>query len=184
MFDRAQIKATAKLQIQGNIGTLFICMIIVCLLSSITFGLAAPAMGISLVLIYLGLANNRKPAASDSTTGFQYFGKALWLSIITGFFVMLWSFLLYVPGIIKLYSYRLAPYILAENPHMTAREALNESKRITNGAKKDLFILDLSFIGWFMLCGITFGLAGIYVYPYYQMTLTNAYLSIRSRALR
>ena len=180
MFDRKQIKAAAKGQIKGNIGILFLCMIVIAFLGNITLGLAAPAMGISTVLIYLGLVYGKKPTVGDSTTGFSFFGKALWLSIIVGFFTMLWSALLWVPGVIKAYSYSLAPYILAENPTMTAREALNESKRITVGAKKDLFVMDLSFIGWFMLCGLTGGILLFYVFPYVQAARANAYLAIKA----
>ena len=181
MFDRAQIKLAAKGQIKGNIGILFVCIIIMGFLGSITLGLAAPAMGISSILIYLALINSQKPSVGNSTAGFSFFGKALWLAIITGFFTMLWSSLFCIPGIIKSYSYSLAPYILAENPTMTAREALNESKRITTGAKKDLFVMDLSFLGWMMLGGITFGIALIYVYPYMQATKANAYLAIKAK---
>ena len=165
MFDRAQIKAMAKGQIKGKIGILFVCMIIMGFFGSITLGLAAPAMGISAILIYLALTSGQKPEIGNCTVGFSFFGKALWLSIITGFFTMLWSYLLFVPGIIKAYSYSMAPFILAENPTLTARAALNESKRITMGAKKDLFVMDLSFIGWALLGGITGGIAFIYVYP-------------------
>ena len=180
MFDRAQVKAAAKEQIKGNIGILFVCMIVMGFLGSITMGLAAPAMGISAILIYLAMVNGQKPAIGNSTAGFAYFGKALWLSIITGFFTMLWSYLFCIPGIIKGYSYSLAPYILAENPTMTARQALNESKRITNGAKKDLFVMDLSFIGWMLLGSITCGIALIYVFPYMQAAKANAYLAIKA----
>ena len=174
MFDRVLIKTAAKGQIKGNIGILFVCIIVMAFLSGITLGFGAPAMGISSILIYLALINSQKPSIGNSTAGFSFFGKALWLAIISGFFTMLWSCLLYVPGIIKSYSYSLAPYILAENPTMTAREALNESKRITTGAKKDLFVMDLSFIGWILLGGITGGIALIYVYPYMQAAKANA----------
>ena len=66
---------------------------------------------------------------------------------------------------------------------MTAREALNESKRITVGAKKDLFVMELSFLGWAMLGGITFGIALIYVYPYMQAAKVNAYLAIKAKSI-
>ena len=181
MFDRIQIKAAAKEQIKGNIGVLFLCFIVIGLLGSFTMGIATPALGIGSILIYLALVNGKKPSVEDTTSGFSLFGKALWLAIITGFFTMLWSFLFCIPGIIKSYSYRLAPYILAETPSMTAREALNESKRITTGAKMDLFVMDLSFLGWGLLCSITAGLALIYVYPYMQAANANAYLALKAK---
>ena len=70
-------------------------------------------------------------------------------------------------------------YILAENPDMTAREALNESKAIMHGHKMDLFVLELSFIPWLLLVAVTLGIAAIWVEPYMQLTLTNFYHNIK-----
>lgn len=73
----------------------------------------------------------------------------------------------------------MAGYVLAENPNLTARQALNISKQITKGHKAELFVLGLSFIGWGLLCVITFGIAYIYVMPYMNATITNFYNSIK-----
>ena len=73
----------------------------------------------------------------------------------------------------------MAPYILIDNPDMTGEEAICESMRMMDGHKMDLFLLFLSFIGWFLLVVITFGIAGIWVYPYFYATLTNFYLSVK-----
>ena len=182
MFIRADLKAAAKSQIKGNIGILFVVLLIVGVVSGIP--LLSPAMMIGMIMVYLGLTAGNKPDIGDVFKGFSLFGKALWLNIITGFFVMLWSMLLFVPGIIKAFSYMMAPYILAENPTMTAREALNESKRITKGHKMNLFVLCLSFIGWYLLCMVTFGIAIIYVMPYMQATFANAYIAIKNNPVQ
>lgn len=81
-------------------------------------------------------------------SAFPSLGKALWLNILIGVFTFLWSLLFYIPGIIKALSYSMANYILADNPEMTAREALRESKIIMHGHKWELFVLNLSFILW------------------------------------
>ena len=82
--------------------------------------------------------------------------------------IFLWSLLFVIPGIVKAYAYSVAPYILANYPDVEAMEALNLSKRITNGHKAELFIFDLSVIGWHLLSLFTFGLLEIfYVGPYY-----------------
>lgn len=73
----------------------------------------------------------------------------------------------------------MAPYILAENPEMTAKEAIEKSKQITNGHKFDLFVLELSFILWMLLTVFTFGIAGIYVIPYMSATTANFYNLIK-----
>ncbi len=189
-MNRVEMKMLAKQQISGNIGILFVCALIVGVVvsaaSGITFGIggifvAAP-MEISLCMIYLGLAKGTKPKAGDVFNGFEVFGKSVWLTIITLFFVWLWSMLFVIPGIIKSYSYAMAPYILAENNDMTAREALNESKRIMDGHKWEFFVLQLSFILWILLGSVTFGLAYIYVTPYMNMTAVNFYNSIKAPA--
>ena len=73
----------------------------------------------------------------------------------------------------------MAYYVLAENPQMSANEALNESKAIMDGHKMDLFVLYLSFIPWMLLGSITLGIAYIYVMPYMQLTITNFYHKIK-----
>jgi uncharacterized membrane protein len=72
-------------------------------------------------------------------------------------------------------------YVLAENPNMTAREALNVSKRITNGHKMDLFVLSLSFIPWILLVTVTCGIAAVYVVPYMELAMTNFYHEIKAQ---
>ena len=185
MIDRKALKAMAKSQIKGNIGTLFLCTLIIGFIISAAapiFGagmIISPAFSISIVMIYIALTQDVKPEIGDIFKGFKILGKALWLFIITGFFTYLWSLLFVIPGIIKGLSYSMAPYILAENPTMTAREALNESKRITNGYKAQLFVLQLSFIGWMFLIPLTFGLISIWLIPYMNATYANFYNAIK-----
>ena len=91
-------------------------------------------------------------------------------------FTFLWSLLFVIPGIVKAYSYALTPYILAKYPEVQAKEALKVSMKIMDGKKAELFVLHLSFIGWAMLAGITFGLLGIFfVIPYMAITDTLWY---------
>lgn len=188
-MDRAALKELAKNQIRGNIGILFLCMLVVTIINvaagAITGGIgmifvAAP-MNISMCMIYINLAKGQKPTVANTFDGFDVFGKSLWLSIITSFFMFLWSLLFIIPGIVKSFSYAMAPYILAENHNMTAREALSESKRIMDGHKGELFVSHLSFIPWLMLGSITGGIAMIYVTPYMNMTITNFYNNIKNQ---
>lgn len=187
---RAEMKKAAKEQIKGNIGKLFVVSLIVAVITIVccfipvigslasTFVLA-PAFGISLCMIYLKLIKKEEVTVGNVFDGFNVTGKAAWLSILISFFTTLWSMLFVIPGIIKSYSYSLANYILADNPELTAREALNKSKEMMNGHKMDLFVLHLSFIGWYMLVGITFGIASIYVVPYMSATVANFYNSLK-----
>ena len=83
--------------------------------------------------------------------GFSFVGKLIMLNIVTGFFVFLWLMLFIVPGIIAAYRYSFARYNLYENPGIGAMEALEMSKRQTDGYKLQLFVLDLSYAGWNLL---------------------------------
>lgn len=93
--------------------------------------------------------------------GFSFVGKVILLHIIMYFFVFLWTMLFIIPGFIALYRYRFALYNLCENPGIGAMEALEMSKRQTYGYKMQLFMLDLSYMGWILLASLP---SGIYVY--------------------
>lgn len=99
-------------------------------------------------------------------------------------FIGLWSLLFVIPGIVKTYAYFGVEYIKAECPDMPASKTLDLSNRMTNGHKMDLFLLDLSFIGWFLLAGITCYILGVvYVFPYYNAAKAFAYEEIKADAI-
>jgi hypothetical protein len=97
----------------------------------------------------------------------------------TRIIIWLFSMLLIIPGIIAKYKYRYVEFILAEKPTLTGKQARKISQAMTEGHKKDLFIMDLSFILWNMLVSITGGLAGIYVAPYKATTNITAYKKLK-----
>ena len=100
-----------------------------------------------------------------------------------GIKVFLWSLLLIVPGIIKSYEYSMVPYILAENPSISGKRAFQISTAMTKGHKWDLFVLELSFILWIIGTVCTCGLLGIYLAPYMQATMTEAYYKLKAEAV-
>ena len=186
---RAELKNKAKEQIKGNIGKIFVmCLIIFAInlacsflgaFGSIASFIITPAFTLSFCIMYIKLTKKEEIAVGDVFEGFNKTGRALWLNILIGVFTFLWTLLLIIPGIIKSYAYSMAYYILADNPELTAREALSKSKEITQGHKMELFILNLSFFGWFLLVALTLGIAAIYVVPYVDATITNFYNSIK-----
>ncbi len=104
------------------------------------------------------------------------------VQFLTDLFIFLWSLLLIVPGIIKAYSYRMIPYIMAEDPYMSFGEAKRLSQDMMNGEKWNAFVLDLSFILWILLSLITFNIAGIFwVEPYIQFTNAELYRVLRTK---
>lgn len=182
-MNRVQLKTIAKQQLQGNIGMLFVCLLITWVLSNSVPGLAslivAPPLTLGMSMIFLGLTRNESPEINTLFSGFSYIGPAILLNIMIAVFTCLWSLLFVIPGIIKAISYSMAYFVLADNPELSAKEALDESKRITSGHIGDLFVLYLSFIPWVLLGAITCGLALIYVVPYMQTTMANYYLELK-----
>lgn len=94
---------------------------------------------------------------------------------IKGFYIFLWSLLLIIPGIIKFYEYRFVSYILTDEPNIEAKEAIQRSIWMTNDEKWNMFVLDLSFIGWYLLGLLFFGIGGIFVHPYHEASFAKLY---------
>ena len=109
---------------------------------------------------------------------FKRWFPAFGARILCQIFTFLWSLLFVIPGIIAAFSYAMVPYVLADNPWMTATEAIVESKILMRGNKWRLFCLNLSFIGWYFLGGFTFGIALIWVIPYHQAAIAAFYRDI------
>ena len=96
--------------------------------------------------------------------------------------IILWSFLFIIPGIIKTYQYSMVPYILAENPGIEPKRALELSKEMTSGEKFNIFLLELSFFGWFLLSFFTCGIGIFFVMPYLNATFAELYQVMREKA--
>jgi len=115
---------------------------------------------------YLSLLRGGRPEFNVLFSRFSILLKALGLRLFTALFVFLWSLLLVIPGIVAAYRYRLAFYLMAENPDMGIREAVDESKRRTYGHKGRWFCLHFSFVGWVLLCILTLGIGFLWLNPY------------------
>ena len=102
--------------------------------------------------------------------------------ILYSIYVALWSLLFVIPGIVKSYSYAMTFYILRDNPGIGANEAITRSRQMMNGHKWQLFCLHFSFIGWLLLCSVTFGIAAFWVLPYMQTAQAAFYENIKNEA--
>lgn len=105
------------------------------------------------------------PKIEDIFLGFNRFAQAFVLEILVSIFVFLWSLLLIVPGIIKAYSYSQALYLAHNAPEKASADCIKESMKIMKGHKGDLFLLDLSYIGWYLLSILTLGILLLWVVP-------------------
>lgn len=130
--------------------------------------------------LYFARNNAGAPATlEDLGVGFKSYSPAVKTMFFTDLYIFLWSLLLVIPGIVKSYSYRMVPYLIADHPELSTREILDLSRAMMQGNKWEAFVLDLSFIGWNILTCLTLGLVGIfYAGPYQMQTNANLYLAL------
>ena len=112
------------------------------------------------------------------------YGNVVLTTFLKSLFIALWSLLLVIPGIVKMYSYFMVDYILADNPGLDQARAFEISKKTMVNEKMNVFIFDLSFILWYLLSGITLGIVGIfYVVPYVEASKARLYDCLKQKAL-
>ena len=117
----------------------------------------------------------------DPYTSGDSFVKTLGTGIMVGIFITLWTLLLIIPGIIKTFSYAMTPYILKDNSELGVFEAITKSRRMMDGNKWRLFLLFLSFIGWYLLVIVTLGLAIFWVGPYLEVATACFYNEVKKK---
>lgn len=112
--------------------------------------------------------------------GLSNYWHKVWGYLLMYILVILWSFLLIIPGIIKAFSYAMTPYILEDRPELSASDAIHLSRTMMRGHKFDLFYLYLSFIGWALLCLVTCGIGFLWLTPYMQTTTAAFYQEVKT----
>ena len=144
--------------------------------------LAMAVVGVGFSLFVMNSVRRSQPAIGNLLDGFGMFPRVLFLIILQIVFIFLWSLLLVIPGIIAAYRYSFAVYVMIDHPEMSAMDCLRESKRLTTGYKRQLFLLDLSFILWFLLTMIPIigYIAQVYVTPYMESARVLYYEQIRA----
>lgn len=129
----------------------------------------------------LRLSRGEKEVPLDELiSGFQIFWKVVALKLLTGLFITLWSLLFFFPGLVAAYRYRMAQQVLMDHPDWSAMECIRESKRLMQGHKGRLFILDLSFFGWTLLSALVMSFTfipvmDVWLIPYMQVTESHFY---------
>ena len=209
MFDRKRYKEIAKLQLQNRRTiTVLASLLILALIYLLTLpgGYNAVIRGdsnrykyillllwafvwgtanIAYTYLFAALSHTKEVVPlSVFMHGFVFWLTGLLAYLWKWLWVTLWSMLFFIPGLVKRYSYSQIYFVLAESPELGIRKAMNISKVLTFGHKSDLFFLDLSFIGWLILCGLTGGILFLWIGPYIMMTKTNAYHDLKAEAIR
>ena len=126
----------------------------------------------------LDLVEGFKPSIGTMFSKGKQVGTAIAANILVFIRVFFGTILFIIPGIIASYKYAMVNYVIADNPGITAREALERSKEIMEGNKFRFFLLGLSFIGWSIVVVLTFGIAAIWVGPYMQASFAAFYKEI------
>lgn len=184
-MDRATLKSSAKEQIKGKIGILFLISLLASLITgavsavplvgTIAGMLLSGAFSLAMIQIYMNLGYGRRPEVGDLFSQMRNILPAFCTQFLVGLFTFLWSLLLFVPGIIMGCAYSQAMYILADDPGIGPMEAIRRSKEMMEGHKMEYFVLCLSFYGWALLGAFTLGILYIWLIPYMQATLANYY---------
>jgi uncharacterized membrane protein len=127
----------------------------------------------------LNLARKQDTRVEVLFEGFKDFGRALGTYLLMILYIILWTLLLVIPGIIKAISYSQTFYILAEDKSIGAEEALKKSLTMMDGYKMKYFVLGLSFIGWILLSILTLGIGFLWLIPYMQVTFANFHIELK-----
>lgn len=180
---RAESKAALSGQWGMAILTYVIYGCIVGALSSTGIGsiLLGGALMCGMAYVMTGIYRGRRIQIGDLFAGFSIpsFVATIGLYVKMIIFIFLWSMLFVIPGIVKAYSYAMAPYIMMDHPEMTGGEAITASKQLMAGKKWSLFCLQLSFIGWILLCILTLGILTLWVAPWMEAANAAFYESIK-----
>jgi len=112
--------------------------------------------------------------------GFRDYSRIFTTLLLKLLYTLFWTLLLIVPGIIKSYSYAMTPYILRNHPELKNNEAIEMSMDMMDGHKAKLFWLQLTFIGWYILCFFTLGIGIFWLMPYYSSTMANFYEEVKA----
>ena len=201
-MNTAELKANAKEQLRGKwavaIATVLVANILidsdVMYKVSEKFGLIGLSISCSLISLFLGgvisvglckflldmTTKREEPRFETLFSQFNIYLKTLGLNILITLSECIGTILFIVPGIIVGLMFSQSYYILSEDPSKSITQCIKESVDMMNGHKWDLFYLELTFIGWWLLTAITVGIAGLWVAPYVKVTETNFYLSIKN----
>lgn len=130
---------------------------------------------------YLKISRNEEVSYRELFSKKHLFWPYIAISIITSIFVLLWSFLFIIPGIIASIAYSLVYLIKLDNEELSTLEVIKESKKLMNGHKWEYFVLNLSFIGWILLGLLTFGILYFWLIPYMSVTQANFYNYLKEK---
>ncbi len=144
----------------------FIGLITILIIGPLTLGLA---------IFSLNISRDNNPQTDQLFAGFQNFGNSIVAYFLMGLFIVLWTLLLIIPGIIAALSYSMTFYIIADDDTIGPMEAIDKSKEMMDGYKWKYFRLNLRFFGWALLCILTLGIGFLWLIPYINVSVAHFY---------
>ncbi len=179
----------AREALAGNwglaVGVFFVQLLIYMLVGMIPFfgGIAVLIIGgpldLGLMMFTLSLARKERASINQLFEGFNNFGTALLAYLLMSIFILLWTLLLIIPGIIAAFAYAMTFFIIADEPSIGPLAAITKSKEMMHGHKWKLFCLHWRFFGWLLLCILTLGIGFFWLYPYMEVSFAKFYEDIR-----
>lgn len=162
----------------------FLVILSVLTFTAIAFAILHFVIGGAITLGYvkfnLSLVDHKPASFAQLFSEFHRLGQGLLMQLLRNIYTFLWALLLLIPGIYASYGYAMTPYILLENPELTANEAIGKSKELMHGNRWRLFCLEISFIGWALLSLFTCGLGYFALYPYMEASYAAFYREIKA----
>ena len=156
----------------------FLFFIIIALVMAVIYFILGSFIGVGYAKFNLNLVDRKESEFETLFAYFSYWKKTATMRLLRGLYVFLWSLLFIIPGIVVGFSYAMADYILAENPELTASEAIEQSKAMMAGNRFRLFCLHFSFIGWDILAALAFGVGYLWLTPYKQAAYAAFYREV------
>lgn len=145
-----------------------------------TLVLAGP-LALGYILFLRSVRDNKENVKLETLfDGFRDFGRSFFAYLLMTIFVILWSFLLVIPGIIMSFAYAMTMFIIADDKDISARDAIRKSADMMRGYKWKLFCLYLRFLGWIILAMLTLGIGLFWLQPYIQMSFLNFYEDVKA----
>ena len=136
-------------------------------------------LALGVAIFSLNISRDKNPQSDQIFDGFKNFGTSIGAYFLMGLFVLFWSLLLIIPGIIAAISYSMTFYIIADDDSIGPMDAIDKSIEIMDGYKWKYFCLNLRFLGWALLCILTLGIGFLWLAPYIQVSLANFYEDIK-----
>lgn len=200
-MERKELKEWAKQKINGHIWELLIPIIVTGILTNITIGQEITyeggqmhvengyTLGLFFFFVEVGLTafmvnfiNDKEHNFKDLFKYVNDYVRIFVVGLLRAIFIALWSLLLIVPGIIKAFAYALVPMILSDEEYsdLSFMEVLKKSEEMMKGHKMDYFMLNFSFVGWYLLAIPTLGLLLIWLAPYHETAATKFLYDIKT----